>query len=177
MNDETGYLTEDTPFRPTKPQVQSNNVIPTQFEEDVQINPEHLEFAKSYLSTMDVTETAKNLRIPIEDAVQMMKVPTVKTFINTAFMDQGYMNRGKIFAAMSKIIDMKFADLEETELGSDKDIAELLTMMHKMRMEELKLEQKENERKAPSTSISINPNVPDASNYGNLIEMIVNGKS
>jgi hypothetical protein len=154
---------------------------PSVLEEEFTISPEHLEFARCYLTVLDLNETAKLMRMSLEDVTRMMNHRSVRTVVDQAFLDQGYMNRGKISAAMTGVIEAKMSEMEETELVSGKDISELLMMAHKMRMEELKMQQKnielENLGKARvGTAVQIT-NVGDSatSNYTSLLKQIVSG--
>ena len=144
---------------------------PTVLEEEFNISPEHLEFAKCYLSTLDLEQTATAMRIPIEEATKMFRHKDVKTLVDTAFLDQGYMNRSKISSAMTKIIDQKLDEMEETELASGKDVSELLMMAHKMRMEEMKLMQES----GPTSQTNILINEAGGKNYNALLGKIYNG--
>ena len=175
-------LTKDT-----NPPTDSTAVIipePTQFEEEFNISPEHLEFAKCYLSTLDLNETAKLMRLDLGEVTKLMRHRDVRAVIDNAFLDQGYMNRGKISTAMTTVINAKLAEMEETELVSGKDISELLQMAHKMRTEEMKLQIKIAELevlkqgKGPKTAIQVNNLGTDApTNYSNLLQQIVSGGS
>ena len=155
-------------------------VEPTQLEEDFNISPEHLEFAKCYLSTLDLNQTAISMKMDLAEVSRMLKHKSVRHLVDQAFLDQGYMNRNSISAAMTSVIEAKLEEMSETELVSGKDIAELLAMAHKMRMDEIKAQQKTAEiealgkPKAPGTAIQING--ATSSNYGSLLSQIMNGK-
>jgi len=158
---------------------------PTVLDEEFNISPEHLEFAKCYLSTLDINETAKLMRMDLADVTRIMKNKSVRTLVDNAFLDQGYMNRSKISSAMTSVIEAKLAEMEETELVSSKDISELLATAHKMRLDEMKLQLKLMElemmgKKAnnngPKTAVQINNNIGEHSNYGNLLQRIVAGE-
>lgn len=154
---------------------------PTQLEEEFSISPEHLDFAKCYLSCLDIAETGKSMRMDLEEVTKMLKHRDVRTVVDQAFLDQGYMNRHKISSSMTAVIEAKLEDMQETELVSTKDISELLSIAHKMRMDEMKLQLKMLEIEAlgkskVGTAVQIN-NLGDSvsSNYGNLLEQIFSG--
>jgi len=120
--------------------IQYNKLIPKiKMQELVKIDPEALEVANTYLQTNDMRETASRLGVPLDQIEGILSTRVVKKYVDTVFLEVGYNNRHKLQAAMDEIIDKKLEELEETELGSTKDIAELLAMKHKMRMDELKL--------------------------------------
>jgi len=163
--------------------IPSSRPEPTVLDEEFNISPEHLEFAKCYLSCLDLKETGKLMRMSLEEVTKMMRHKSVRTVVDQAFLDQGYMNRSRISDAMSGVIDAKLAEMEETELTSSKDISELLLAAHKMRMEEMKMQLKILEvealgRTKVGTAVQIT-NVGDSvsSNYGSLLQQIIGGKN
>jgi len=107
-------------------------------EETYNISPEALEIASTYLACHDTKETALTLGVDPERVNYYLRKPDVKRFIDTIFMEQGFMNRGKIQETMDKLFEIKLEEMEDTEMGTSKDILELLTLQHKMRMEEIK---------------------------------------
>jgi len=107
-------------------------------EEQYKISPEALEIASTYLACHDTKETAMVLGIEPERVTYYLRKPDVRRFIDTIFLEQGYMNRNKIQDMMDKLFKMKLEEMEDTEMGTSKDIVDLLTLQHKMRMEEIK---------------------------------------
>lgn len=112
-------------------------------EETYNMSPEALVVANEYLQTNDVGATAIKLNMPSNKVTQYLNKREVKRYIDTIFLEQGYFNRGKIAQAMTDIIEKKLEELEEAEMSSTKDIADLLQMAHKMRMDEIKAIQTE----------------------------------
>lgn len=147
--------------------------------EIVPIAPELLVVADTYLKCANVDDTAVALRVPKERVVQILNKREVKQYIDTVFMDYGYRNRFKLGAALDKIIERKMEELEEAEIGSSKDIADLLQLAHKMRMDELAAQTKLIEAQAKHDSIKqqvnvqINEGLPSG-NYGDLIARLLN---
>jgi hypothetical protein len=80
----------------------------------------------------------------------------------------------KIVQKFDKIIDMKWEELEEAEIGSNKDIADLLNMVHKMRMDMSKLLQADTAKTAPTNMKNTQVNVYGEGNYGVLMEKLLN---
>ena len=95
--------------------------------------PELIEVTTRYLETNSIDETAESLGIPKEKVSFYLNKKESKRFIDSVFLDQGYINRHKLQSAMQKLIDQKIEELDEAELGSNKDIADLLMMALKMR--------------------------------------------
>ena len=141
-------------------------------DDEFSMNPEMISVANIYLQTTDVAETAQELGIPKEKVVYYLNKPEVKRYIDTIFLEQGYISRTKIAATLSDVIEKKILEMEETELGSTKDIAELLALAHKIRMDELKhtavLEAPKIDKQQ---NIQINNSFGD--NYNSLLEKIL----
>jgi len=146
--------------------------------ESFNMAPEVLTVANSYLTTNDIGATANALMIPRERVVQTLNKREVKRYIDTIFMEQGYFNRGKIADAMSSIIEKKLEELEEAEMSSTKDIADLLQMAHKMRMDEIKVQQAENKENPTvvknQTNVQNNFSNEMGENYNGLLAKLVN---
>ena len=54
------------------------------------------------------------------------------------YLDTGYRNRNNIASLLDNIIASKLEEAEETGIYSKKDLSDLLTIAHKMRMDEIK---------------------------------------
>ena len=77
----------------------------------------------------------------------------MKNYIDTVFLDTGYRNRFKIASTLDNIIEQKLEEAEESQIYTSKDLADLLQMAHKMRMDEIKTQTEA--EKAKSASIKI----------------------
>jgi len=140
----------------------------------IKLSPEALTIVNTYLEYNDVSSTSNKLGIPREKVIQYINKKEVKRYIDTVFLEQGYLNRGKIADAMTRVIEHKLEELEEAELGSNKDIADLLALMHKMRMDELKVIQAE-EKTTPitnQTNVQNNIQASFGHNYNNLLDQL-----
>lgn len=104
----------------------------------VKISPEGLEVANTYLATGSISQTAKLLCVPELEISTYLNRREVKKYVDQVFMDQGYRNRNKLFSLLDDIIDQKVQEAVESETYSKKDIVEIIALMHKMRMEEIK---------------------------------------
>lgn len=134
----------------------------------LKINPDALEVANSYLSTLSIEETSKQLEITPEAVNQYIQQPAVKSYIDNIFLEQGYRNRFKLGALLDKIIDSKLEEAEETGVYTSKDLLEVIKVVQTM--------QKDNTQ---SQDIGKQTNV-QVNNYGanlsSLLERIVEGK-
>jgi hypothetical protein len=152
--------------------------------EPERISPEGLEVANSYLVTNNLRMTAQDLNLPTEMVADQLRDPLVQKYMTAVYMDTGYRNRFTLGSALDRIIATKMEEMEEAEISSSKDIAELLLMAHKMRMDELKLEMEKlklenaaNPKGVPvGNTINIQDNSLGGSNYNKLLENLLTKK-
>lgn len=145
-------------------------------EDGVKLSPEALTVVNNYLETNDISATSNLLHMPREKVIQYLNKKEARRYIDTVFLEQGYFNRSKIAQAMSDIIEKKLEELEEAEMASTKDIADLLQMAHKMRMDEIKAIQAENKANEPTiknqTNVQQNINGTFGDNYSSLMDKL-----
>jgi hypothetical protein len=96
------------------------------------MSPEMVEVTTSYLQTADIAETALMLGIPKERVSYYLNKPEAKRFVDTIFLEQGYINRHKIQGVLDEIIDLKLEEMRDSEVGSNKDILDILAFAHKI---------------------------------------------
>jgi len=144
--------------------------------EVLDISPEALEIANCYLQDQDAASVAETLQIPQTLVTQTLARKDVKAYIDQVFFDVGFNNRFKMRAAMDALIKKKFQELEEADVGSSKDILEILALSHKMTMEQMarqiELEKLQSSKVVSQTNIQIN-DASDGTKYGNLIQQLV----
>jgi hypothetical protein len=148
--------------------------------EVVEIAPEFILLANTYMKCGSVQEAASSLQIPLEKATQILAKREVRAYVDAVFMDYGFRNRFKLGSALDKIIDKKLEELDEADIGSSKDIADLLQMAHKMRMDEMNLQLKlmeahtKHDQIKNQVNVQINENNPmHSGNYGELIAKLL----
>jgi len=137
------------------------------------ISPEGLEVANIYLANGSISETAKALSVPMEKVTTTLQKPEVKRYIDAVYLDSGYRNRVKLANLMDEIIESKLLEARESEMYSSKDLVDILTIAHKMKMEELKHQESEIKNQ---TNIQINAtenNVFGNGNYGALMKKLL----
>jgi hypothetical protein len=154
---------------------------PTQLPaEYVQISPEALEIANCYLHCQDVREVAENLSVGVDLVTHILAKREVKAYIDNVFMDTGFNNRIKMRAAMDAIIKKKFQEMEEAQIGSTKDIIEILALSHKMAMDQLdrqiQLEKLRVEKATPHNQVNVQINDSGGSNYDKLLARLMDAK-
>ena len=146
-----------------------------------EMSPEGMRVVEAYLDCgSDITQVGDYLGMSQETVMAIYNRPEVKHYITTLFMESGFRNRDKFFGVMDEIVKKKLEDLEESELGSDADILEIMKVYHKMKMDEMamqiKLLEAQTKVRTPTTQTNIqnNFNLPgsDDGNYMALMNRL-----
>jgi len=135
------------------------------------ISPEGFDIANGFLTYGSVEDTAEQMQVPRHEVVRVLQTPEVKRYLDGVYLDMGYRNRNKIGQAFDRIIEAKLKEAEETEVYSSKDLAELLMMQHKMRMDEIKAAKEA----GPGVAVQVNNNTFGDSKYGNVMRELMGG--
>ena len=133
----------------------------------VALSPESLDIANAYLMYGSAKDTAEQLQIPEHEVIQLLERQDVKDYINGVYLDRGYRNRHKIGQVLDKMIESKLEEAEDSGIYTSKDLFDLLTLAHKMRMDELK---------TPSQGTTVNIANFGQGNYGSLMERLLSDK-
>lgn len=145
--------------------------------ETLDISPENLEIANTYLQTQNIEQTAHNLSVATDTVSQVLQRREVRAYIDSVFLDLGFNNRFKMRSAMDALIQQKFQELEEAGIGSNKDIADLLALSHKMSMDildrQIKLEEAKAKNIRSQVNVQLNEFGGDGSKYGSLLERLM----
>jgi molybdenum cofactor biosynthesis enzyme len=116
--------------------------------------------------------------VPENKVVDILNRREVKKYIDTVYLDTGYRNKNTIGALLDEMIHSKLEEAEESGVYSSKDLADLLQMAHKMRMDEIKA-QADLEKTSGiknQTNVQINEGVPfGQGNYGKLMDKLLKG--
>lgn len=143
----------------------------------IPISPEGLEIAKVYLETQDIQLTAKRLGIDQLQVTQYLEKSEVKNYVDQVYLNAGYRNRFRLAEVMDQIIERKLTELQDADMGSSKDILEILQFAHKLRMDELaaqaKLEAARQASVKSQTNIQINQSPYGDTNYGRLLDSLL----
>ena len=102
------------------------------------ISPEGLEVANSYLTLGNIRGVCEQLQVEEKKVVDILNRREVKKYIDTVYLDMGYRNRNNIGSVLDEMIASKLEEAKESGVYSSKDLADLLQMAHKMRMDEIK---------------------------------------
>ena len=147
-------------------------------EVTTRISPESIEIANAYLEKGDINAVSTELKVPRDVVSDYLNKREVKKYIDSVYLDAGYRNRFKLAEVMDTLIDKKLEEAEETEMYSNKDLADLLQLAHKMRMDEIKaqteLEKANTSSVKTQNNVMINSEVPfGQGNYGALMDKLL----
>ena len=142
------------------------------------ISPEGLEVANSYLTFGNIRAVVEQLGVTENKVVELLNKREVKKYIDTVYLDMGYRNKNNIASLLDEMIGSKLDEAKESGVYSNKDLADLLQMAHKMRMDEIKAQAEFQKAEASNvrsqTNIQVNEGVPfGQGNYGKLMEKLL----
>lgn len=106
--------------------------------EIVPISPEQLEIAQTYLSTQSIQDTAARLKISEIQVSQYLRKPEVKAYIDHVYISSGFRNRFKLAETLETLLEKKLEELAEAEMGSGKDVLDIILAIDKLRTNEMK---------------------------------------
>jgi hypothetical protein len=153
--------------------MQTNQAIADPLQE-FKLSPEALEITSTYLSCMSISDTAETLGVDRQLIVEYLNKLEVKKFINTVYLDQGYANQFKLQKVMDDIISSKLEEAELSEVFTGKDLLDVLSLQHKMRMDHVnaltKLEEAKNRGITKQTNVQVNSY---GDNFNNLLDKLV----
>lgn len=147
------------------------------------MSPEGMDVIEAYLQCgSDVPSAARSLGMSEIAFRDIMNRSEVKNYLNDIFMESGFRNRDRLFGVLDEVIKRKLEELEETGMGSDQDIMDILWKAHKMKMEEMKmmveLEKVKAAARAPANQTNIQNNIIAGAgdqNYMDLITSLATG--
>ena len=142
------------------------------------ISPEGLEIANAYLELGSIPAVCSRLSIDEAKASEFLQKREVKAYVDQVYLDTGYRNRFKLAEVLDTLIDAKMEEAEESEVYTSKDLADLVGMAHKIRMDELKAQTELEKAKAQTiktqVNIQYNSQVPfGQGNYGELMKKLL----
>ena len=150
-------------------------IIP--FSEDSlpdQISPEGAKIANTYLANAcSLVDTSAALDLPTHEISATLEQPLIKNYVNGILREAGYSQMVKIAEKLDNLIDRKWDELEEAEIGSNKDISDLLSLAHKMRMDMAKLLQADTPKQGIVNNTQIN--AYGKGSYGKLMQRLIEG--
>ena len=147
-------------------------------EISTRISPEGLEVANAYLELGNIPAVCARLAIDEGECSEILAKREIKQYVDQVYLDTGYRNRFKLAELLDDIIDKKFEEAHESEIYTNKDLADLVQLAHKMRIDEMKaqtdLEKAKSQNVKNQTNIQVNGEVPfGQGNYGELMKKLL----
>ena len=114
------------------------------------LDPVVLAVANDYLSGKSISTLAEEYGISEDRVTSVIEKKEVKSYIDSVFATQGYLNRVKRVALINRVIDQKLEEAMETGIYSKKD---LLDWMKHLQDVETNLKPKKD---GPAVAVQIN---------------------
>lgn len=114
------------------------------------LDPVILALANDYLSGKDITVIAEEYGITEDRVTSVLEKREVKSYVDSVFATQGYLNRIKRINLINAVIDSKLQEAMETGIYSKKDLLDW--MKH---LQEVETAAKPKER-GPQVAVQIN---------------------
>ena len=143
------------------------------------ISPEGLEIANAYLELGSIPSVCSRLKIGEGKVSEYLAKREVKAYVDQVYLDTGYRNRFKLAEVLDDLIDRKLEEAEESEVYSNKDIADLVALSHKIRMDEIKAQTELEKAQAANIKNQTNVQINNAEmpfgqgNYGELMKKLL----
>lgn len=145
--------------------------------EVVKIAPENLEIANTYLACQSIPEVSRNLGLPTDQIAEVLARRDVKAYVDAVFLDYGFNNRFKMRQIMDAVINKKLEEMDESDIGSGKDIIEIMALSHKMAMDvldrQIKLEEAQAKNQHIRNQVNVQVNNDVGSNYQSLLQRLM----
>jgi hypothetical protein len=139
------------------------------------IAPEGAAIANTYLANAcSILATSDAMGLPTHEISAVLHEPLVKAYVNGILRETGYRHMVKIAEKLDSLVELKWAELEEAEIGSNKDIADLLSLAHKFQMDMSKMLQAD-ATKEINNQRNTQVNVYGEGSYGKLMEKLIDG--
>lgn len=121
----------------------------------VKIAPEELQVVETYL-TLDsnVANAANTLGIPRDRVQQIIARPHIKAYLKGVYMEQGYLNAGRLSSLLEEMIESKLEEARVDEVYTKADLLDLLKFAASLRRDL----SKEDAPQTPSTQTNIQIN-------------------
>lgn len=126
------------------------------------LDPVFLSIANDYLAGKSVADMAEEYGLPADRITAVIEKKEVKSYIDTVYATQGYLNRVKRINLINAVIEQKMQDALETGVLSKKDLLDWLKLLNDM---ESAAKPKQT---GPAVAIQVN-------NYEKLMKDLVNG--
>ncbi len=140
------------------------------------ISPEGANIANTYLTNAcSLKATSEELGIPTHEISAALEDTNVKNYVTSILRESGYRHMVKIAEKLDDLIDRKWDELKDAEIGSNKDITDLLALAHKMQVDMAKLLQVDNKPIGDTSTRNTQVNIYGKGSYGKLMQRLIEG--
>ena len=140
----------------------------------VAMTPEGVEVANAYITLGNIDGVSQLLGISREKVTDLLDSRAVRKYIDQVYLDTGYRNRNNIASLLDEMIMSKVEEAQESGIYTSKDLMDLLQFAHKVRMDELKLQEQRSTTIRNQTNVQINDGGAFGDgNYGRLVESLL----
>lgn len=126
------------------------------------LDPVFLSIANDYLSGKDVAEMSQEYALPEDRITAVLEKKEVRSYIDSVYTTQGYLNRVKRMNLINQVIEQKMTDALETGVFSKKDLLDWLKLLNDMEA------QATPKKTGPAVAIQVN-------NYDRLMKDLIDG--
>jgi len=130
--------------------------------ETPQLDPVFLAIANDYLSGKDISVMADEYALPADRITAVLEKKEVRSYIESVYTTQGYLNRIKRMNLINQVIEQKMADALETGVLSKKDLLDWLKLLNDME------DRATPKKTGPAVAIQVN-------NYDRLMKDLIDG--
>ena len=126
------------------------------------LDPVFLSIANHYLGGKDVAEMSQEYALPEDRITAVLEKKEVRSYIDSVYTTQGYLNRVKRMNLINQVIEQKMQDALETGVFSKKDLLDWLKLLNDMEA------QATPKKTGPAVAIQVN-------NYDRLMKDLIDG--
>lgn len=130
--------------------------------ETPQLDPVFLSIANDYLGGKDIGEMSEEYALPEDRITAVLEKKEVRSYIDSVYTTQGYLNRVKRMNLINQVIEQKMTDALETGVFSKKDLLDWLKLLNDMEA------QATPKKTGPAVAIQVN-------NYDRLMKDLIDG--
>jgi len=100
--------------------------------ETPQLDPVFLSIANDYLGGKDIGEMSQEYALPEDRITAVLEKKEVRSYIDSVYTTQGYLNRIKRMNLINQVIEQKMQDALETGIFSKKDLLDWMKLLNDM---------------------------------------------
>ena len=116
------------------------------------LDPVILALANEHLAGKDYEELSREFGVNKDVVTQILNKKEVKSYIDTVFLNQGYLNRQKLSNLINQVVEAKVVDALESGEWSKKDLLDWLKFVQTISVET------QGKEKGPQVQVNVQNN-------------------